>query len=577
MLVRTKSPGCVFSLVAACLFLLGIQGCRHKHTTAPGTDHATTTSLEQALHADADAEQLASLRWPNFSDYKPLVETFYKQRDWDPAWVDKRKPTQQARALIGLFAASASKGLNADDYDAALWADRLHALPHDNDQQVAAFDTAMTVCTMRYVSDLHVGRVNPIHFNFGVDIQKKKYDLPGFLVQQVVTAKDMNAALKGIEPDSDTYRNTLSALNHYQALAQQAPDEEPLPVPLKPITPGSPYSGATALAARLTLVGDLVAPNEASPPKRYTAALAEGVKSFQSRHNLYSSGLLTPQTVADLNIPLATRVQQLEDTLERLRWLAPEYQSPPVFVNLPEYTLRVYNDDHSIAFQMPVVVGQAKVDDHKTPMLSQEMRYVVLRPFWNVTPTIVKEELVPHVQADHDYLESKNFEVVDRRGKPVHNWTVDGLAKNLYMVREKPGPGNSLGLIKFMFPNKLNIYLHSTPAVQLFTRSRRDFSHGCVRIQNPEQLADWVLRDQPKWDPDTIHDAMENGDDNKTVVLTHPIPVLIFYATARVAEDGKVHFFNDLYGYDADMESVLAKGPPYPVKPEVKKQTGDTA
>lgn len=578
MLASTKYAARAVASLAVIVTLLTVPGCRHKRSSAPASDHATTTPLERALHAAADAGHLAALHWPNFSDEKPLVETFYAQRGWDPAWVDTRKATRQARALIDLFAQSAAKGLTPADYDASLWTERLNGLAHDSDQQLADFDTAMTVCTMRYVSDLHVGRVNPVHFNFGVNIQAKQYDLPSFLAQHVVAARDMHAALEGVEPDSAVYRNTVQALNHYQALAAQAPDPSALPVPLKPIAVGSPYPATSALAARLTLLGDLAADPSGSPTAsaRYTSALAEGVKSFQDRHNLSPSGLLTPQTVAALNVPLSTRVQQLEDTLERLRWLAPEYQSPPVFVNLPEYTLRVYNDDHSIAFQMPVVVGQAKVDDHKTPVLSQEMKYVVLRPFWNVTPTIVKEELVPHVQADHDYLASKNFEVVDRRGKPVLNWTVEGLAKNLYMVREKPGPGNSLGLIKFMFPNKLNIYLHSTPAVQLFARSRRDFSHGCVRIQRPEQLADWVLRDQPKWDPDTIHDAMENGDDNKTVVLTQPIPVLIFYATARVAEDGKVHFFNDLYGYDADMESVLAKGPPYPVKPEVKKQVGDT-
>ena len=571
--------------------LLVLTGCRHTH--APATNHATSTPLEQALHTNADAGRLAFLRWPDFRDYKPLVESFYAQRDWDPAWVDNHKATDQAIALTTLFATSAGKGLNPQDYDAPLWPARLHLLADANDQQVAQFDTAMTVAAMRYVSDLHIGRVNPSHFSFGVNVQTKKYDLANFLVQQVVAAKNMNDALKGVEPDSPRYRDTLKALVLYQQMARQTAADPPLPTPGKPLSPGAAYAGAGALTARLQLLGDMpgnagdagVAGNGtpacgnlsvACDDTRYTQALAEAVRSFQGRHDLPSDGRLTPQTVAALNIPLDTRVHQLEDTLERMRWLAPEYQAAPVQVNIPEFVLRAFSDDHTLAFQMRVVVGQSSEQDHQTPVLAQQMKYIVLRPFWVVTPTIIKQEIVPHVEADKDYLEAKNFQVVNRTGKPVEHWTTEGLEKNLYMVREKPGPQNSLGLVKFMFPNKLNIYLHSTPAIQLFTRGKRDFSHGCVRIQDPEKLAEWVLRDKPEWTPDKLHDAMENGQDNKTVLLSHPIPVLISYDTARVGEDGKVHFFNDIYGYDKDMEDVLAKGDPFPVKPEPKKLTGDT-
>jgi murein L,D-transpeptidase YcbB/YkuD len=568
----------ILTLSAASLLLV-LGGCRHKTSNAPATDHATSDPMEQALHTDADAGHLASLHWPDFSDYKPLVETFYSERGWDPAWVDDHKPTKQALALLKLFAMSGSKGLNPDDYDASLWQSRLSRLGAANDAQIAEFDTAMTVSAMRYISDLHIGRVNPEHFDFGVSVQTKKYDLANFMVQQVVAAGDMDEALKGVEPESVEYRETEKALVHYQALASQAGTEQLLPSPAKALSPGAPYSGASALAARLALLGDIdgsTSGNE-NASRIYTPAIADGVQKFQSRHDLPSDGRLTPQTVTALNVPLATRVHQLEDTLERMRWLAPEYQTAPIEVNVPEFTLRAYGDDHKQEFEMRVVVGQALEEDHKTPVLVQEMKYLVLRPFWNVTPTIVTKEIVPHVEADKGYLEAKNFEVVDRTGKPVQNWTAEALSKNLYMVREKPGPKNSLGLIKFMFPNKLNIYLHSTPATELFNRSRRDFSHGCVRLQDPEKLADWVLRDQSEWTPDKIHDAMENGQDNKTVLLKHPIPVLISYQTARVGEDGRVYFFKDLYGYDKDMEDVLSKGDPFPVKPEPKKQTGDTA
>ena len=580
--------------IASLALLLILSGCRHKSASnAPATNHATSTPIERALHANAGAGRLASLHWPVFSDYKPLVESFYIERNWDPAWVDDHQATPQAIALAKLFALSGSKGLHPDDYDASLWPARLSGLANANDRQVAEFDTAMTVAAMRYVSDLHIGRVNPHHFDFGVNVQTKKYDLAHFLVQQVVAAGNMDDALKGVEPDSDSYRNTEKALAHYQKLeqiAKQNGEEQPLPATAKPLTAGTRYAGAAALAARLQLLGDMLrdagsagAPAPCGnlalgcPDSTYTQAMVDGVRSFQLRHGMPANGRLTPQTVAALNVPLDTRVHQLEDTLERMRWLAPEYQNAPIEVNIPEFVLRAFGDDHKQAFQMKVVVGQALDDDHKTPVLVQEMKYIVLRPYWNVTPTIVKQEIAPRVAANKGYLEAKNFEVTDRKGKLVKNWTQAGLEHGMYMVREKPGPANSLGLVKFMFPNKLNIYLHSTPATQLFDRSKRDFSHGCVRIQEPEKLADWVLRDKPEWTPDTIHDAMENGEDNKVVLLSHPIPVLIFYATARVGGDGKVYFFNDIYGYDQDMETVLAKGDPFPTKPEPKKVPADTA
>ncbi len=526
------------------------------------------------MHADVDAGHLPSLHWPDFSDYKPLVESFYTQRNWNPAWVDGKAATAQAVALTKLFAASAGKGLNPDDYDAALWTGRLAGLSSASDAQRAEFDTAMTVAAMRYISDLHIGRVNPQHFAFGVDVQTKKYDLPNFVAEQVVDAGDVGDALKGVEPDSAAYRETEQALVHYQELAAKA-GAAALPAPAQPLSAGASYAGAAALATRLQLLGDMSAGS--SEGATYTQALSDGVKSFQTTHDLPVDGRLTPQTVAALNVPLDARVRQIEDTLERMRWLAPEYQNPAILVNIPEFVLRAYDNSGKEQFQMRVVVGQSLEEDHKTPVLVQEMKYIVLRPYWNVTPTIVKKEIVPHVEANKGYMEAKNFEVVNRSsGKPVADWTTAGLEHLEYMVREKPGPKNSLGLVKFMFPNKLNIYLHSTPATELFDHTRRDFSHGCIRLQEPEKLADWVLRDQPDWTPDKIHDAMENGEDNKNVSLTHPIPVLIFYETARVGEDGRVHFFNDIYGYDKDMEAVIAHGDPFPIQPEPKEQTSDT-
>jgi murein L,D-transpeptidase YcbB/YkuD len=192
------------------------------------------------------------------------------------------------------------------------------------------------------------------------------------------------------------------------------------------------------------------------------------------------------------------------------------------------------------------------------------MRYVIFRPYWEVPPSIIHAELIPKIRRNPGYLAAHNFMVVDGAGDGVAGGSVlAGLNSGTYRIRQKPGPKNSLGLIKFIFPNSYNVYMHGTPATQLFSRSRRDFSHGCIRLENPLALAEWVLRDNPDWPADRITAAM-NGSETIQVNLTQPIPVLILYSTAVAEPDGQVHFFDDIYGYDAELRQVLEGGYPYP-------------
>ena len=404
----------------------------------------------------------------------------------------------------------------------------------------AQFDLAVTVCAMRYISDLHIGRVNPRHFDFGIDVNAKKYDLPQFLSGQVVSASNVGSVLASVEPQSDEYRRTEDMLQKYLALAVK-PDAATLPSVSAPVGVGGSYAAAAQLAARLQLLGDLDG-NDSSSGQSYDARLVQGVKSFQLRHGLPNDGKLTAQTIAALNTPLDQRVRQLDDTLERWRWLTDTYANAPILVNLPEFALRAYGDGHKLDFMMAVVVGQA-LEDKKTPLIEHEMKYLVFRPYWNVPISIVRKELMKHVDGNKGYLAAHNFEVTNQAGKPVEGWTAHELEQGTLMVREKPGPKNSLGLIKFMFPNEFDIYLHSTPATQLFSRTKRDFSHGCIRVADPAKLAEWLLRDQPEWTPEKVEEALNQGPDNHTVNLKTEVPVVIFYATAFVHDDGKVYFF----------------------------------
>ncbi len=275
--------------------------------------------------------------------------------------------------------------------------------------------------------------------------------------------------------------------------------------------------------------------------------------------------MLGKGTIKEINTPLSQRVQQLQFALERYRWLPPDYPQPPILVNIPQFRLRTLRRAGSY-LSMNVVVGRAYRT--QTPVFSGEMRYVIFRPYWNVPSSILRSELIPKIARNRSYLAANNYEVMDGSGGVVTDGGVSdgvlsGLRSGAYWVRQKPGPKNALGLVKFLFPNSYNVYLHSTPSVSLFSRARRDFSHGCIRVQDPAALAVWVLRDKPGWTLDKVRAAM-NGDQTVQVTLDKPIPVLILYSTAVVDPGGEVLFFDDIYGYDAKLAKALAAGYPYP-------------
>jgi murein L,D-transpeptidase YcbB/YkuD len=533
----------------------------------PAQDATVAPAQAAALKQIVASGRLADMRWPDFSDYKVLVDGFYAPAGYAPAWTKGGQPSAAALALIQAFRDAGKRGLEPEDYDASKWDARLQALKGPN-ANLATFDAALTVCAMRLVSDLHIGRINPQHFHFGLSVQGKKYDLPRMLREQVMTAADVSAVLDGVEPPFGGYRRTKAALARYVELAR-GPAVEPLPVPAKAIKPGQPYAGAAALRQRLVLLGDLKP--DAAPAANgdvYGGALVEGVKRFQGRHGLDADGQLGPGTVKQLNVPIADRVRQLQYALERWRWLPTEFSSAPIIVNIPDFKLRAADAKGNVALEMRVVVGKAAPT--QTPVFSRDMTYVVFRPYWNVPPSILRGEIVRAITRDRNYIANKNYEVTTPDGKvvtdgPISDDVLAQLKAGKLAVRQKPGPTNALGLVKLIFPNEFNVYLHSTPSQTLFAKSRRDFSHGCIRVEKPAELAAWALRNNPGWTLERAQEAMQTGPDNVTVKLERPVPVFIVYATALAYENGEVHFYDDIYGHDADLAQALAKGYPYPV------------
>src|SRR6202795_2053259 len=524
---------------------------------------------QASLRAIIQAQNLPDLRWPDFSDYDKHVQKFYDSYAYSLPWVRGMEPTAQAREAIAVLLKADQKGLSAEDYDGPRWSERLGnlkpAAPQPSEADAVRFDAALTVCVMRYVSDLHIGKVNPKHFDFGLDVEAKKYDLPEFLKENVVDASDVAAVLAQVEPPYPGYRRTIQALQTYLELSKKD-DGEQLPAVKKTISPGDSYTGVPRLIRLLRLVGDLPADaTVAADGGGDQGPLLAAMKNFQRRLRRDPDGRISAQTLADLNVPLTSRVRQMQLTLERWRWLPLAYQKSPIVANIPEFRLRAYDENFKIAVTMNVVVGKAY--GHNTPVFSDTMQYVIFRPYWSVPYSIARAEFLPHIARDPDYLEKKGYEVVDSRQEVVTSGTVtsdviEQLRAGKLFIRQKPGPKNSLGLVKFIFPNKYDVEFHATPQHELFSKSRRDFSHGCIRLEKPADLAVWVLRNNPGWTMERVRAAM-NGDKAQQVNLAHPIPVLIVYATVIVTEDGLVHFYDDIYGHDASLDKVLEKGYPY--------------
>lgn len=522
---------------------------------------------EASLRNILAAAELPDLDRPNFANYQKDANRFYDSFPDAIPWVSQGKPTVEARAIISALQNAAFKGLMPEDYDGPQWDARLAKLDAPGaalESDLLKFDLALTVCTMRYVLDLHIGRANPRLFHFGLDMDNQQIQLSDFLSQKLVSAADAGAVLATLEPPFPIYRRTEKALKKYMEFAR-IDSGEPLPVTARPTKPGDSYAGVPRLAKLLALLGDLSAENtSAYSDGNYQRALVEAVKHFQRRHGLAPNGVIDAPTLRELNTHLDRRVTQLQLAMERMRWLPHEFARPPIVVNIPEFRLYAINDKYLTAFTMNVVVGKAY--GHQTPVFANEIKSVIFRPYWNVPQSIVDAEMISHLEKNPSYLSANSYEIVDRNGSvanegPVSDEIIAQLRAGKLRIRQRPGPENALGLLKFEFPNQYDVYMHGTPARQLFSRSRRDFSHGCIRVEDPAALAKWAMEGMPEWTEDKIESAM-NGDETIQVKLKEPIPVLIFYSTAVVLEGDEVHFFPDIYGLDAQLQRALARSIP---------------
>lgn len=531
---------------------------------------ASSTQKPQGVAAGVSAivasGHLGELRWPNFSGYRSQLTNFYRPSGYTPAWVREGKPTPQAVEMVQILQDADKEGLRADDYDASRWPDRLTLLkgPHDPAEE-RRFDVALTVCVMRYLSDLHVGRINPQHPGFAFDVSGKRLDLPDFIRQCLVDGCDLHAEVAALEPPFPGYQRLRDVLPHYVELAKRD-DGEKLPDPTR-LAPGGQYAGIPRLTRLLRLLGDM--PDSVTIPpdsKIYGGALVDAVKHFQGRHGIRPTGELDSDTVAEMNVPLSGRVAQIRLGLERYRWLPYDVRQPAIVINVPEFRLYAFAPGRQLDFTMNVSVGDDY--DFQTPIFEKKMLYLVFRPYWYPPRTILRSEILPDLRKDSS-LEENDLELVSATGQVMSSGSVtpemlEQLQSGELTARQPPGPDNALGLVKFILPNEHNIYIHDTPvSVHMFSDTERIFSHGCIHAQEPAKLAVWLLRDKPGWSLAQVEHAMHKGRNNVRVNLASPVPVLVVYDTAVVAENGDIHFLEDIYEHDGKLEVELAKGYPY--------------
>ncbi len=503
-----------------------------------------------------------------------------------PPWLADGRPTPLADEALALLAQAASHGLDPAHYQVdALQAtlEMAHRAPL-TPAAAARFERALDAALQRYLLHLHQGRVDPraVHSHFQAP-QRQRFDAAAALVRARQTGR-LGPAVDAALPPLPLYGALREALARYRHWGDDPAWQTPLP-PLPAasrrgaapkLESGQTWAGLPVLTQRLRRLGDLPADVAwtagGGVPAVYGAMadasaggatladpLVQAVRHFQRRHGLVEDGVIGRATLAALNRSPAQRARQIELALERLRW-TPLLQGPRmVVINVPEYVLRAYEVRDGrirVGLSMRVVVGRAQ--SNRTPLFRELMRSIEFSPYWNVPRSIARAELVPRLRRDPGHFQAAGFEFVTAGGQvdtQLNAARLDEVLAGRARIRQRPGPLNALGDIKFVFPNAEAIFLHHTPSVNLFDRDRRDFSHGCIRVEEPVALANFVLANQPGWDESRIRQAMGSGSSN-TLRLAEPLPVLIAYGTALVTQ-GELRFFDDVYGYDAVLDAAL--------------------
>ncbi|MDX1644460.1 MAG: L,D-transpeptidase family protein [Thermoanaerobaculia bacterium] len=481
---------------------------------------------------------------------------FYERVVYRPLWVAEAGPLPRAGELVEAIRSAARDGVAPGDYHLGAIEEILARLPSAPDAG-ALTDLELLLTDAFLVAAAHLvsGRVDPVTFDPEWIAVRREADLVA-LLERAVTTSSPAAELAQLLPEQPGYFALRDALETYRSLA--AAGGWPSVVEGPKLEPGARDSRVVALRRRLEVTDDGIEAESEEP--LYDAALEAAVKRFQERHGLAPDGVVGPRTLAALNAPASERVTQIELNLERWRWLPQDLGRRYVVVNIAGFELESV-EQGSVSSTHRVAVGRSY---RRTPVFSDAIRYLVLNPFWEVPTKLAVQDKLPEIRKDPAYLERQGFVVLQGWGESQRRvdpatlyWTALGRGNFPYRLRQDPGPLNALGRVKFMFPNRFNVYLHDTPGREVFASFERDVSSGCIRVERPLELAEWLLAGAERWDRAAIDRAVATGRET-VVPLAEPVPVHLLYWTAWVDADGTVQFRRDIYGRDALLATALA-------------------
>jgi L,D-transpeptidase YcbB len=529
--------------------------------TVPQWSAAAETSeqLGRALaaHLKYTPEQLRSLESPEplIASRDRCLSTIYHSTGAVPLWVTDSGPTARAAIAFDFLQAADNEGLEPADYQteeiSRLWQSRQSA-------DLALLDTLLTYNLLRYAHDVSYGQLSSYIPNPNILMDTGRQDFnPLITAQSIIAAQDLAGYLSFLPPVHRHYKALREALKTYRKIAADG-GWKSIPGGAT-LRPGETDPRVPAIRIRLYITGDLEKITDSDSV--YDKALQTAVKRFQKRYGLEPDGAVGPQTIAAMNIPAKHLVDQIIVNMTRWRWQAHNLGEKYVLVNIAGYNLKAVENDN-IVLDIPVIVGEL---ENQTPIFSDRIQHLDFNPYWTITRSIASKEELPRLQQNPRYL-------VDRKVRLFSSWDADAVEIDStrvnwnsispeqmarYKLRQDPGPLNALGRIKFVFPNRYAIYMHDTPKRDLFSRSNRSFSHGCIRVSDPLALAAFVLeKEKANWTVDKIRQTIDTGK-RKVVQLSSPLAVHLTYQTTWVDKEGSIHFNRDVYGRDIELSLAL--------------------
>lgn len=570
LLVLALSPG-------------ALQGQASDSLAAAAVRRAVSGVLQLSVHPD--------MRWSRLTDVRHTLRALYGTADatsdataprlfWvadarDASGAVRHDVTPQGRALLAVLLDAGSYGLSPRAFDAARLAAMTASLA--DPARRGAFDMALSANAARFVRTIREGHIEPSTMHPGLAIKRHRLT-PTELAEAVralAATTDMPATIAEHEPPFVHYAATKRALMAWRThVVRDSSAHGARPVlpglgARRSVRVGEEWTGVPALRRLLTLYGETMEPHADADSVRMTASLADALRRVQERLALDADGVLGRATLDALRTPPEHREQSLALALERWRWLPRTFPHPPIMVNVPAFRFYAFasgSDDEASLLSMRIVAGEAKKTE--TPMFTATLTTVVFSPYWDVPKSIAFKELLPKAWRDPGYLARNRYEIVpqgsgdEAKSMGTGYRAVEAVAAGRARIRQTPGPHNALRHVKFLFPNPYNVYFHDTPSQRTFERTRRDESHGCIRLQHPVALAELLLHDQPEWTPERMAEAMQR-DTPLYVPILRPRPVYILYATAMATNDGRAHFYPDLYAHDGKLVAALRAGFPY--------------